>query len=154
MVSPWVLDGIYTPLRPSSELPDGSRMLHPAVSWAGCVLQELVGRGIPAFAMQSGLSKDDFVWFSDNFHKLVCDHCSSCSAVSHKDARLVCCCGMTVLASHVHGLHWPHHDMSSAMQYHGCQHAWHSCCVHQPGLACISLVGKSVCHIHSKMFEM
>ena len=33
--------------------------------------QVLVDKGIPAFAMQSGLSKDDFGWGSATFHKMV-----------------------------------------------------------------------------------
>lgn len=40
----------------------------------GCVVvlcQTLVKKGITAFAMQSGLSKDDFGWGSPTFHKMV-----------------------------------------------------------------------------------
>ena len=36
-----------------------------------CCAQELVKRGIPTFAMHSGLSEDDFGWGSPTFHKMV-----------------------------------------------------------------------------------
>lgn len=36
------------------------------------MLQELVSRGITAFAMQSNLSIGDFGWGSETFHKMVC----------------------------------------------------------------------------------
>ena len=56
-------------------------------------MQILVEKGIPAFAMQSGLSTDDFGWGSATFHKMVrvvCECVCPCLCLCMRVCVCVC----------------------------------------------------------------